>query len=780
MSYKDQDAWLDAGEAHLKPVSSSITNKVIDAFPKEEHASLAAARKSMTTLRLVLRFLNCDLNTYKDAAKRIKAKAHAANARTYRLPHRADHKGPTRKLVLWWHDILPMVVRHVLALQQELQSATSVEKGLFSADSAEIGLLSMAPAARADQRLHSIVNSLVADNPLAPGADESTAIQAYCLTKMNLIAVPTDVTILSTLDGLKKEVSRSLTKFRELVNHDLTWVMGILCHKDAVEQFKLIQKKHIITNGRRAANGQEPILFTALPLYEYLTDNCAVNNDVLIQTVEATIKRLYRKNGVTLSKWLEQYASHLEELRELSGGNNLTDEQAKDLWKLTWGKNVNGAEFQLMQSYKDIKSSDHDWSRIKNFAAGKFNVDLMTAYLVALAPILKNLPPHTPDASVREYNRSNYRDTLSLDPNSINYDQNPQGSGKKRLRAQTPSANPASARGNGGRGRDTQASRFGGRGRGQGHNPRRNRPPQTSLLTMRPTRQRLDPRQGCTNPICRAGGERVFLSHTTAQCRRPHQGAPAHNVPYPSRNSPQGGRGAQGRGRGRPPPKGAKSPTRCRVCGGNHQYGQCPVLAERNAKAKLRADRLSKSPQFQKKLRQYFTTPEEYNVVAQVAMQYDLQNVCQRCVDHNCDGFCNPSQSHRETVARVQQVIGENAEDLGNSMRLAINDTEEYQDPQRAVMAPVNAETFSYYTSAHYEGQGDVEDADNFMNQSISMGDSLMNQSIFTDSPHDQPSLLTEDHTLAPEDRQHFQNEVQYDYTAEGSSSLAVPYDPHS
>ena len=66
------------------------------------------------------------------------------------------------------------------------------------------------------------------------------------------------------------------------------------------------------------------------------------------------------------------------------------------------------------------------------------------------------------------------------------------------------------------------------------------------------------------------------------------------------------------------------------------------------------------------------------------------------------------------------------------------------------------------------------------MNQSISMEDSLINQSIFTDSPHDQPSLLTEDHTLAPEDRQHFQNEVQYDYTAEGSSSLAVPYDPHS
>ena len=62
----------------------------------------------------------------------------------------------------------------------------------------------MAPAARVDQRLHSVVNSLVADNPLAPGASEDLAIQAYCLAKMNLTAVPTDVTILSTLDGLKR------------------------------------------------------------------------------------------------------------------------------------------------------------------------------------------------------------------------------------------------------------------------------------------------------------------------------------------------------------------------------------------------------------------------------------------------------------------------------------------------------------------------------------------------------------------------------------------------
>ena len=68
-------------------------------------------------------------------------------------------------------------------------------------------------------------------------------------------------------------------------------------------------------------------------------------------------------------------------------------------------------------------------------------------------------------------------------------------------------------------------------------------------------------------------------------------------------------------------------------------------------------------------------------------MQYDIPDVCQRCVDHNCDEFCNPPLFHRETVAKAQKAIGDNAEDLGSSMGLAINDTKGYQDPTRAVMA---------------------------------------------------------------------------------------------
>ena len=110
-------------------------------------------------------------------------------------------------------------------------------------------------------------------------------------------------------------------------------------------------------------------------------------------------------------------------------------------------------------------------------------------------------------------------------------------------------------------------------------------------------RTKVPPHLGCTNPTCRAGGERIYTTHTFDQCTRPGGGAssagshPAQ-VPYPPRNSPATGRGAQGRGaqgrgrgahgRGRGALAKAHTSTRCRICSGNHQYGQCPLLAERN------------------------------------------------------------------------------------------------------------------------------------------------------------------------------------------------------
>ena len=195
-----------------------------------------------------------------------------------------------------------------------------------------------------------------------------------------------------------------------------------------------------------------------------------------------------------------------------------------------------------------------------------------------MAPIFKDKPPFTPDLAVRQYNCANYSDTLTLEPNTINYNPNPQGSHRKRIRDTTPSANRANSSGNDGRGRSNQIGRFGGRGRGTGHNQRHDRGPPTSILTMR---TKVPSHLGCTNPTCRAGGERIYTTHTFDQCTRPGGGASSAGsnlaqVPYPPRNSPATGRGAQDRGaqgrgrgahgRGRGALAKAPTSTRCRIC----------------------------------------------------------------------------------------------------------------------------------------------------------------------------------------------------------------------
>ena len=75
----------------------------------------------------------------------------------------------------------------------------------------------------------------------------------------------------------------------------------------------------------------------------------------------------------------------------------------KTYGKLHGGKNVNGDEFQLMVAYKDVKSTPANWKKIKDFASGKFDVEEMVIFLVAMAPIFKDKPPFTPDLAVRQY-----------------------------------------------------------------------------------------------------------------------------------------------------------------------------------------------------------------------------------------------------------------------------------------------------------------------------------------------------------------------------------------
>ena len=53
---------------------------------------------------------------------------------------------------------------------------------------------------------------------------------------------------------------------------------------------------------------------------------------------------------------------------------------------------------------------------------GKFDVDIMTSFLVIMVSIFRDAPagPFTPDNAVKTYNRDHYKDKFKLDPTQFN------------------------------------------------------------------------------------------------------------------------------------------------------------------------------------------------------------------------------------------------------------------------------------------------------------------------------------------------------------------------
>ena len=122
----------------------------------------------------------------------------------------------------------------------------------------------------------------------------------------------------------------------------------------------------------------------------------------------------------------------------------------------------------------------------QRFSKGKFDVDIMTSFLVIIVPIFRDAPagPFTPDNAVKTktYNRNHYKDKLRLDPNTIQYSPQSAVTAKKRLLGNASAARNPNGRGRA-RSRGAHTGQRDGRGRGTGQNARAPRGHPTSLLT---------------------------------------------------------------------------------------------------------------------------------------------------------------------------------------------------------------------------------------------------------------------------------------------------------
>ena len=119
--------------------------------------------------------------------------------------------------------------------------------------------------------------------------------------------------------------------------------------------------------------------------------------------------------------------------------------------------------------------------------------------------------------------------------------------------------------------------------------------------------------------------------------------------------------------------------------------------------------RVATAPLAQTRMRQTFYTQELQHLAKTVISGYDLPNVCHNCLNPSCEGYCNPTQEHKDNVNYVMNALKDDPA-LAQAIRDASRGTDQADvDSGRAIMAPLNVESFF---AAHDWGHEDDDDGE--------------------------------------------------------------------
>ena len=682
-SSNDIDFWLKAA-SNSTVFQTMVPQVQSDTYPKAEHPTLAAATGIATDFLILVKFCRIDTNKVPAGHKREQAQLYKAASKPYLMLHRKSLPGPRREIELWWRAIVPTATQHVITMLTHLNLLDKQEKRLYSGDGDHISTVSMSIHDAAKLKLHSIVHTLVADSPLSPSEDEDTLVQGYCRGQLGLgDDDPTDANTIAKLQIYVININRSLARFRDILNHQLLYLTTILCHRETLENLKNLHSAHVRSNSA-LAEGEAPAIFTAQKVLQYLLDECSVSNDELINGYKIDVQKLYRKSKVTPLRWLRQFKPLIDHINNLSP-TNLTKNEEQALWKKTWGRNLNIKEAQLLVSLKDLEAfSAQKWARIKKFRDGDFDEVIMEEFLTQTQTEFK--PDFEPDNNVQRYNYEHYKQK-KFDPKDIHY-------GPKRA---VPSSKTTA--------HVQKVSKESKRASTHKNAHKRKAPHQPLPHRSAKLLQggNLPPNLRCTNPFCIEKG--IDVTHTTATCRNMNKSSSTTPVVHDKQRASRGkgkGKHTSNAGQRRPPSrsqqptgKGRRAP--CRLCGGFHNKGQCPVLSNRNANNKAISSRLTTSSQVQQRFQRTFYNAELQELASTVVAGYDLPNVCHTCLNPLCEGYCQPSQRHLDNVSHVMASLRDDP-DLAQAVRDATHMCDQHDgDLGRSIMAPLNVESYFNY-----------------------------------------------------------------------------------
>lgn len=416
MDHKYNDNALIAallkGATDVTVLNTGIENSIapVAIYPTKEHHSLIlnGGKTSNTPLNLTLAAREIRIPKdprdpqYQERHKLANIKTNALS-----LTFRGSRNAPVPR-VEWdqyYTHLLPMVLEHPKICLQENKNLSETLGKIYKASTDFIGNASLTGEQQLAFKAKSLCIPLLAEHPWTKPRTESDDIKLIALEELGLTAAPNarnDADNYRKYNNTCVQYERHMTLIREIANHTFLRAVYKTSMKQAQMEYMQVQRDFLNTQ----AAAQQPQLFTAQEIIDYIEQHCVCSNEKSIQTIQMAINKMVRHNGQTLLQWLQSFIPATNKYIKAAGKAQLNANEEQVLWKTHFSKQINLSEKGCMLMFQTQHLTAQQIADIAKLHDGEFDTAILTILVTKLATSFEH---YTPDKQVMSYLHQHYR-----------------------------------------------------------------------------------------------------------------------------------------------------------------------------------------------------------------------------------------------------------------------------------------------------------------------------------------------------------------------------------
>ena len=400
------------GATDVTVLNTGIENSIapVAIYPTKEHHSLilTGGKTSNTPLNLTLAAREIRIpKDPRDPQYQERHKLASIKTNSLSLTFRGSRNAPVPK-VEWdqyYTHLLPLVLEHPKICLQENKNLSETLGKIYKASTDFIGNASLTGEQQLAFKAKSLCIPLLAEHPWTKPQTESDAIKLIALEELGLTAAPnarTDAESHRKYNNTCVQYERHMTLIREIANHTFLRAVYKTSMKQAQMEYMQVQRDFLNTQ----AAAQQPQLFTAKEIIDYIEAHCVCSNEKSIQTIQMSINKMVRHNGQSLLHWLQSFIPSTNKYLKASGKAQLNADEEQVLWKKHFSKQVNLSEKGCMLMFQTQHLTAQEITKIAKLHDGEFDTSVLTILVTKLATSFEH---YTPDKQVMSYLHQHYR-----------------------------------------------------------------------------------------------------------------------------------------------------------------------------------------------------------------------------------------------------------------------------------------------------------------------------------------------------------------------------------